>query len=337
MVGAVVGNPGTNPTNWTSTAVAGNITAKEIVAIGTENGINYIDVRYTTNGAATFNVFTFESTTQVVAANGQTWTSSAYVKLVGGSLSNLTLANRIIYRTSAGANVTSNDLAFVPTTAALSTQQSTNTFTASGATIERITNSILATASGTSDFTLRIGMPQLEQGAFATSVIATTAAAATRNADVASVNTLTPWFNAVESTLSFEFTPVGMKSVGGTALVSIDNGSNERIALIAASNNGMQNITTVAGVTSANTSSPSTIYAANTTYKVAFAVKLNDAQSFSGGVAGTVTTTALMPSGLTALQFNKTYASATSNNGWIRRFAYYPRRLSSAEGIAITT
>jgi hypothetical protein len=38
------------------------------------------------------------------------------------------------------------------------------------------------------DITLRIGMPQLEQGAFATSVIPTTTATVTRATDVASIN-----------------------------------------------------------------------------------------------------------------------------------------------------
>ncbi|CAB4151522.1 hypothetical protein UFOVP601_20 [uncultured Caudovirales phage] len=209
---------------------------------------------------------------------------------------------------------------------------------AGGGTIQVRTATADNTSSYTGDGTsgLYVWGAQFEAGAFATSYIPTSTVAVTRSADVARVNTLSPWFNATESTLYFEFTPVGMKTVGGTALVSIDNGSNERIALLAASNNGMQNITTVAGVTSGNSTTPSTIYAANTTYKVALAVNLNDIQSFVGGVAGTAGTTALMPSGLTSLQFNKTYAAATSNNGWIRRFTYYPRRLSSAEGIAIT-
>jgi hypothetical protein len=190
------------------------------------------------------------------------------------------------------------------------------------------------TGDGTSG--LYVWGAQLEAGAFPTSYIPTTTTALTRAADVASVNTLSPWYNATESTLYMEYVWEGLKSISGQPVVAIDNGSiSERIAFLATSANAMQNVTNVAGVTSGSNVTPATTYVANTLYKVAAGVKLDDMQSALNGVSGSTDNTTLLPTGLTTLRFGATTGSAISNF-WIRRFAYYPRRLSQAELAAIT-
>ena len=71
---------------------------------------------------------------------------------------------------------------------------------------------------------------QLEAKAFQTSYIPTpSAAVVTRAADVASINTLSPWYNAAEGTLLAQFNSVAS---GTRTVAAIDNGtSNESIQL----------------------------------------------------------------------------------------------------------
>jgi len=201
MQGAVAGTPGTNPTNW-SIANNPNGLTKEIVGTGTTNGITWIDVRWSGTTTATGStVVQPEGTTAITAATGQSWSASAWWAIVGGSTANITAVNqRVTGRSAAGSLLENTDTA-VTLTATLTRYAASRTMT--NASTERVTNDIaFSYSSGVAiDITLRIGLPQLELGAFATSVIPTTTAAATRSADVASVNTLSPWFNSVSGTL----------------------------------------------------------------------------------------------------------------------------------------
>jgi len=180
MQGAVAGTPGTLPTNWVP-ATAGD-GALSVVGTGTENGIDYIDIRYTgTSAGGGSAILIFESTTQIVAAEKQTWTSTFFHKIIGGSTAAVTTINRLNCRTAAGGNVNNQDVSFTPGTTALGLNRAANTFLAAGATIARVTNTVgFASAGGSSDITLRIGLPQLELGAFATSPIRTTNGAVSR-------------------------------------------------------------------------------------------------------------------------------------------------------------
>jgi len=189
------------------------------------------------------------------------------------------------------------------------------------------------TGNGTSG--LFVWGAQLEAGAFPTSYIPTTTTALTRAADVASVNTLSPWFNSASSTLYSEFVWEGLKSTSGQAYAQFDDGStNNRIVAAAGSSNANIMTTTSGGTSDGSAATPATVFATNTIYKTALALAANDLQSFVNGAAGTADTTVTLPVGLTNLKLAASL-SATSNV-WLRRLTYYPRRLSQSEGIAIT-
>jgi len=339
MQGAVAGTPGTPPTNWALTAAGGNITSLETVSVGTENGIQYIDVKYVFSGAATANV-RHETIGQIAATNTQTWTASAFVKLVGGSTSNITTNVVITQYNAAFAGLEATSVPFTPLTTALGTSRPSNTKATTQATVASVTSAISIVATGAADITLRIGLPQLELGAFATSVIPTTTMGLTRNADEASVNTLSPWFNASEGTLYGEVSSAA-QTVGGVSrrIANINDGTEaDRITvgwagaiLVGAA------FVTDNSVTQAGFNSPSGAYPFPT--KVALAYKTDDFQAAVNGSAFAADTSGTVPT-VTQMRIGDVVTGGTGPqnlNGHVRRITYYPRRLSQAELTAITT
>ena len=186
MVGAVAGSPGTLPTNWTS--ITSGLTFS-VVGVGTENGLPYVDVRLNGTATGTGASLRFDANTQIVASNGQTWASSFWIKSISSTSPPLNYANTAIESTAAGGFVASNSQVLT-----ITSTLTRNTFirTIASATTERIINGIFfsLTNGASYDFTIRIAAPQMELGAFATTWINTTNAAATRLADTFSRNNI---------------------------------------------------------------------------------------------------------------------------------------------------
>jgi hypothetical protein len=182
MQGAVVGSPGTLPTNWAETLSG---LTRQVVGLGVENGIDYIDLRFSGTANATTCVVWLEGFTQILASNGQTWSSSIFCKRISEPSPPNSYRLRIDERTSAGANVLTDSLLLTIPTDVLSRFSFTKTFVGGG-TVERTIPALQhgLTVGNSYDFTIRIGLPQMELGSVATSVIKTTGSAQTRNADV---------------------------------------------------------------------------------------------------------------------------------------------------------
>jgi hypothetical protein len=180
-------------------------------------------------------------------------------------------------------------------------------------------------------------VPQTQSG-FATSVIPTTTTALTRSADVAAVNTLSPWYNATEGTLYAELQRYAL--IPSTAFANAwsisDNTNNERfISYNTGSVQTMDLAVTDGGVAQTVLVAPNAI-TLNTTIKTAFAYAVNDFAFVRD--AGTVQTDT---SG-TLPTVDRLYIGANSVGtgqwtSYLRRITYYPRRLSNAELQAITT
>ena len=190
------------------------------------------------------------------------------------------------------------------------------------------------TGNGTSG--LFIWGAQLETGAFPTSYIPTTiaevtraedvstSAAVPRAADVASINTLSPWYNAAAGTLYGEFDSVAS---GTRTVAAINDGtSNESIQLRTISDNPFFTVTD-GGVDQVDIDAGTV--ASYTRYKFAGAYNINDfAACIAGGTVQT-DTSGTLPT-VTQL-FLGASASANYLNGHLQRITYYPRRLTNAE------
>ena len=189
------------------------------------------------------------------------------------------------------------------------------------------------TGNGTSS--LIIWGAQLEAGAFATSYIPTVASTVTRSADVASINTLSPWYNAAAGALFAEYARYA--NVAGRIATISNNTANNQIRLncsvAAAIRPDWQIID--ATVVQANVLAVNTI-APNVFAKSAGAYAVNSFNQATNAVLGVEDTSGTVPS-VSQLNIGANEAGGSIINGHIRRIAYYPRRLTNAELQALTS
>jgi hypothetical protein len=224
-------------------------------------------------------------------------------------------------------------------TASLQRFLATRTFTDAATTHARSGVDFSYTNGAAVDFTLRIAAPQLEQGAFPTSYIPTTTAAATRSADSAVVTPISSFYNQAEGTLFAEYR-LGLDTTASRALTfnASDSNNNDEITVVSsASGNGAITIGRVSNSQVFAVPSSAAI-AANTTYKIAAAFKNGDQAGSRDGASAGTSTAATIPSSLAYLFIgNTTAASANSLNGHIRKVAYWPKRLTNTLLQQLTT
>ena len=174
---------------------------------------------------------------------------------------------------------------------------------------------------------------QLEAGTFPTSYIATTTAAVTRATDVATVNTLTPWYNITEGTLFVECQVAGYSSSTNPNLARFENSANSNYRMgcfIAGASPNYRTDITDGGVNQLlqNVVSAGNLYDIN---KWALAYKLNDSNSY-GRTSNTTDTSCTIPSGINRLQITADVDMVS----YLRSIRYYPTRLPNSTLQAIT-
>jgi hypothetical protein len=178
---------------------------------------------------------------------------------------------------------------------------------------------------------------QLEAGAFPTSYIPTTTTALTRAADVASVNTLSPWYNATEGTLYAQGILVG--GTAGTfpyqaALVG-SNANNDSIGVQWTAASGLMRFGVRSGGVAQADIPAGSGKSAGSSYKVAGRYAANDFQAAGDGSLGTADTSGSVPT-ITALSLGGPVAFQVGASVWLQRVTYYPQGLSNAQLQAIT-
>ena len=230
--------PSTYPANW-SIAVAGN--SHEVVGSGTENGTPYLDFRlYGT--PTTDPQLRFEGTGNISALDGETWTLSTGVKVVGGDQTNINGIKLIGIERASGSFVTQS-------VGSLETIDSTHkrffhTFTLSGGgTVDALQPGIVIDwdGSGAIDITLRIYAPQCEEKAYPTSLVfpvAASPAASTRAADDISIP-VGAWLGTSAISVHVEFrVHYPDLAASRSSVFSLDDGSFDNILNLWVDNSG---------------------------------------------------------------------------------------------------
>jgi hypothetical protein len=166
---------------------------------------------------------------------------------------------------------------------------------------------------------------QLEAGAFPTSYIPTTTAAATRSADVASItgSAFSSWYSQSEGTVySKSVTPSR-----GTYYTFDDGTSANQIAHYFSGLTTNKAFVGAVGVTSCDLSLVDT--AAGVQADLAFAYRLNDFSGSGNGAAAVTDVTGNVPV-VNNLKIGRNVANTAFMNGTIRRITYWPQRLANS-------
>jgi len=336
MVGAVVGLPGTLPTGGGWSTILRGLT-QTIVGAGTENGIAYIDIRFSGTATSTNIVeIRYESNTQIVASSGQVWTNSIYLKKIADPNPPNDYQLSIYERDSGGGFLAFGFLTIVPTT---TIQRFTQTRTLSGATTARVQPFLFfnVTNGSTYDFTVRVGYPQMELGSVATSVIPTTTAAVTRSADVISDTTAGALIGQTEGTIYAEVDVRTFANTGVLATISDGTASN-LLTIYKFTDSKIYFDRTSATQSASTTAGSSATYAAPTILKIAIGYKSGETRMYINGVAATAEQTATFTFGtLTKVNIGSSRFDGTFFNDRIRAAALYPTRLTDTQLALLTS
>ena len=187
------GSGGTLPTGWVIDQ-AQQGTNLDIVDYGTENGLDYIDLRF--YGNPTYpNRWLVRPGSSVGLTTNVSYHSSCYAKLISGSTSGLSFQFSVRGGPSGAA------LSGIDST--LKRYDGNWTATTTGTYYPRLDVGLNA-SSGSYDVTVRFAAPQAEQGAFLTSYIPTSGSTVTRSVDSALLDT-SNWWDYTKGTAYAEY------------------------------------------------------------------------------------------------------------------------------------
>jgi hypothetical protein len=331
MAGAVVGTPGTLPTNYLETLSG---LTREVVATGTELGVNYVDLRFSGTSTDTSLRIFMEAAAQIVAANGQVWTNSAFLKVVAAPQPPSSYLLEIFERTSAGGFVTSGGTTVVPTST-LSRFSATRTLSG-GVTVERVQPCFRAAISNgvAYDFTIRIGWPQLETGSVATSPIVTTGSTASRVADVVSLTGASSLIGQTSGTIYCEINARNIVSSIFRRAFTISDGTTSNMIQITLSDTSsvVTAIVTVGGVIGASVASTTL----TGVLKIAVGYANNDVVLYINGNQIGTDTSVTIPA-CSKVNIGSRADDTNIFNDHVRSVALFPTRLDNTTLATLTT
>ncbi len=354
FVGAVVGNPGTLPTNWFSYGnPAGSLTgiSSQIIGTGIEtNGVNYIDIRLygTPSVSGVWSILPDDGSSNP-AATGQTWSSSFWLKISGGSTTGITFPVIFFDENNSGTGYITGGSYSVNLSTTFQRVSATRTLNG-GASVNIVSSGFRfsLTAGRTIDITVRIGLPQLEQGAFITTPILTSGSTATRTADTANITNISSFFNASEGTLcvdseiphqtNLKFPSIGFTRGAGSANTInfyYYNTSTPYVAWL------VRNTADAAGggTLAANlVELPGPNQTVGVYKKFIGTYKFGEFNYyFDGKYVNRSITNKRLPSNLTYMEIGTNGNSDNRLNGHIRRITYYPIQLTNQQLINLTS
>lgn len=344
LEGALAGNPGTPPSN-TNTAFFQGL-SREIVGSGMENNISYVDIRFfgTATGGSFSRYANINFTTAALNISGNaTNTFSFFVRMVAGSMSQISSCRFGLQGRDSGGSIVSGQSVsanFTPTGAALGTQNQTITWTPSDAAVvygEWFVD-ILRGSSATVDLTLRIGAPQHELGAFATSRILPpigTPGASTRGTDVvtAPLSNLGIPANGACTILWSGVIPAFVTGNVHTVACLDDNSVNNRFTMRVAQASGqLQVMRALAGVIATANAGAVT---AGTAFKACLILDGAGRAAVSLNGSAVAAVTGGPTSGLTQLRLGNISDASTPLFGETALLRHFPYAVTDAEGQAL--
>jgi hypothetical protein len=336
MGGAVVGTPGTLPTNWVETHNTNIVPT--VVGMGVDSGIDYIDIQVSGTAAVGNNNIFFEGGTVIPVAVGQTWSSSVFVKMIAGSMSNFTNPALLLYSSNSGGAPLENNYTYLIPTSSWQRAINTYTFAIAGAAYVNSALQINPVAAGPVNLTIRIGWPQLEQMPFATPPIRTTNAAVTEAVEAVTLKT-PPAFGSAYSMYAAGV-PYMPSGITNAMMLQADIGDDTQRSLFYRSA-GQVMVFYFAGGTGGAPSNSSPLAVTNALVKVAGAAAPGDQAIILNGaaLAGGLAALAVLPNTPTAVRVGTQNAGAMSPwDGDITEFAIWPTtRVPNAGLIAGTT
>lgn len=326
----VIGSGGVAPTNMNINPAG---TTVEITAVGQQDGWDYIELKYT--GTPTGNPsIRFDTTTQIAALNGETWTTSVGVELVGGSTSgvgNFFIAHQ--ERSGGGGFLASVNSSALPVDSShrrfLYTSTLGNASTAYLETLFYFTNT-----GAPLDMTLRVFWPMCEENAYASSPVRPpvgTPGAATRAADAMSVAN-GAWQNSGKAFSVMTDVAIVQDWTFGNAVVYSGADNNNRAGAQLGASNTFGIFANSGGVTAAQTAGTGFTGALGTYYKVAIGVDDDNFAVSATGATQATDTSGIAPAGAGGLVFGQAPGGGGLMPGmWVRDFRYFPERLTNAQ------
>jgi hypothetical protein len=327
LAGAAVGIPGTLPTGCNYGITSG--LSAQVLDIGTENGLSFIDIRF--YGTATATVFTIDIPGTLPLVSGQIVTNSIYAKNVNNAPN---ISVRVIELNSSGSYVTEGGNS-VSLTSTLSKYSYTKTV--SGATTTQVRMSVYAffTSGQTYDFTIRFAAPQMEKGAYSTSYIPTTTASVTRIEDLFVRNNIYTnglitssggtWFIELKNNIQY----TADSNTSGTFISNVPAGAGSGSNSINLRNPLSSNRLLINKIVN---NSVDTIYQTNAD-NVKLAIKWNGSiiEVFANG-SKVVSNSSFTPTNMEYLS-----SDARDQPRYIQKMALYKTPLSDSDCIALTT
>lgn len=308
-------------------------------------GVSTLDPRITFTRASTATYFNSAGALTSAAINEARFdynpsTLAARGLLIEQSRTNLVLNSATLVTQSVTVTAVAHTLSFYGTGTVVISGTGTGTLVGSGAFPTRSTLTftptvgvVILTVTGT------VTQAQLEIGAFASSYIPTTAAAATRAADnsLMTGTNFSSWYNATEGTLVFKGDSA--TTTGTPVMVRPNNGAYSNLLSIQGdpANTRIQTDIYSGGTRVALLLGATAQVSIGSVFNAATAYKVNDFAQCVQGTTVVTDTAGAVPVTLDRLAIGyDNVGSSGYLNGHVQTITYYPRRLSNAELQSIT-
>ena len=334
MAGAVAGTPGTSPNNWQVSGLQG--TTQTISLPGAQDGIDTIRYRFAGTPTATGSLYIMIDN-QTMPATAGAWTCSAFLKLFAGTFANVGSPRLIMQEyTSTNTYVGSTTLGNLSLTSTWTRIKDTLTAVGTAGNYLRLFLQFNFTINQAVDFTIDIGIPQVEAGTFPTAPHRTTAGSGTRNTDDAILVVPAGTFSMSGGSLYFEFEDLVGNIATDRYLFWVETGSNDKIFVRMNSTGRLEYVVINNNLIQAQLLSTNTLQAGQI-YKFAirwaannFAIRVTPSLgSPANDVSGLVPT-----AGTLNFRFGSAFGGASSN-AYVRRATIWNKLLSDSELAAL--